>query len=93
MARTDDIRNIKKIREMDVYKDDWTTGDLMFMSDEQILKATHSTFIQLISGIMKLKKKFGAKPFLDDVVRKEVANSIVKESQRRFFDEEIIPIK
>lgn len=75
------------------YSDDWTTGDLLIMTDEQVLKSLHYTINQLNKTIRALKKHYGAGLFLDDVVRQEVSNLLLIEIQKRWFKREVIPVK
>jgi hypothetical protein len=88
------INNRKlEIQKLDPYEDEWTTGDIEFMSKEQLFKAMHSTMNGLLKTILGLKKELKWGKFVDDVVRREVVNSLLKEFQKRFFNKEVIPVK
>ncbi|KKN90913.1 hypothetical protein LCGC14_0224970 [marine sediment metagenome] len=83
----------EKIRKMNPYSDEWTTGDFPHMSRQQLFKVLHYTLNSFLKNIRDLKKKLGLEIFLDDVGRKEISNSLLRELQKRFFKKEVIPTK
>ena len=83
----------ERVRKIDPYSDEWTTGDFKYMTKEQMFKVLHSTISSFFKLIVKLKKKLGWKVFIDDINRKEVMNAILRELQKRFFKKEVISTK
>ena len=75
---------IADIQQIDIQKGDWDSGRFPYFTNEQILKCLEHILFSMNKNILKLKKKAGIDPFIDDVGRFCILKTLLREMNTRF---------
>lgn len=70
---------IKEIQNMNVFKEDWTTGQLKFMTDDQIIKCHHVLYKQFLKDIRTLRGQTN----IMDVSARSIVVALLEETENR----------